>query len=98
MRGETDTLPLSGRVDNGDDGPVREGYGGVLCGAVTQRASAAAFWRLGRGYRTGSLSSRVDVVVPGVLVAPAVPTVAWFGTIVTPGAPRTPGGSFMPMT
>ena len=68
MSGETDTLRLAGRVDNGDDGPAREGYGGVRCGpgAGTE------------GYR-GSL--RVRLVIGVVLrvrgnVTAAVPTVA----------------------
>ena len=68
MSGETDTLRLGGRVDNGDDGPGREGYGGVRCGPGPGT----------EGYR-GSL--RVRLVIGVVLrvrgsVTAAVPTVA----------------------
>ena len=68
MSGETDTLRLGGRVDNGDDGPGREGYGGVRCGPRPGT----------EGYR-GSL--RVRLVIGVVLrvrgnVTAAVPTVA----------------------
>ena len=76
MSDETDTLRPGGRGYNGDDGPGREGYGGVRWGAVQSDAGPREFGRQAGGYRTGSLRMRVEVVVPLVLVAPATPTPA----------------------
>lgn len=72
MSGETDTLRLGGRGDNGDDGPGREGYGGVRCGSECGSGRGAEVYR-------GSL--RVRLVIGVVLrvrvnVTDVVPTVA----------------------
>lgn len=74
MSDETVTLRPGGRGDNGDDGPGREGYGGVRCGPVPSDWGPAEFGPQAGSYRTGSLRIRVEVVVPLVLVAPATPT------------------------